>query len=246
MRAIVQVATWLLLTPAWLGAQSPIPLVRCDRPDVPLGLLRGAGAVQYLLGPDGRPDTMSVAILEADGISPAALRSAAVRQLSACRLAADTAYAGPRLVRQVIAVTDSLVRLSSARPTTPGDTLDATPAPLDDPGRPRAADDPSLEERPGFLRCEEPTWDTRIESRPGSPLSASRPVGGNPFGRVRVRVVVTPSGRPDPGSVRIVENSLTRGDAVDFRWLGSCTYAPGRVDGRPVAAYVESGLIVSP
>ncbi len=230
------------LSLAGQAAPPGYPVKKCEALAVPIGSISGIGALQYQLRADGRPDTASLGVLESPSLSPAALRSAAVRQLSACRmdLGRDKSKA-PLWVRQAILFQDSLVRLAPARPVTQGTPLSATPVNLAEVLLPVAGDDPRLEERPRPVNCER---DMVIrKERVGRLEDVAREVGEArraTTGRIRARFLVAVDGEVAPTSVQILESTNPAANDYLAYHISACLYAPGRLGGQPVPVLFET------
>ncbi len=234
-----------------LVAQAPVPwltLRRCEAPRQPLGVLHGQGQVVYELGRDGRPDTASVRVVRSPDLSPPALRSAAVRLLSACRF-----ESGGRASRADVRVLERIVfHDSTAELRSPQPAPDSVAAPPPDVAAPLALDgpvdenDPRLEERPRQLRCEystgpRPSTQETNRSRQEAEREIDELARRN-TGRVEARAVVGADGRVERRSIVVVNATNPRTTDGLVRDLATCRYAPGRIAGTPVAVTMTLGM----
>jgi hypothetical protein len=240
-RSLPIVLAILAYLPAPLVAQG-FPLDRCEAPRSPLGYLTGAGEITYRLKPDGRPDTITVAVITAQGVSAGGLRSAAVRQLAACRMARpEQALVVRQLVRfdSIRVMIDPAVAEESPVEVLAIDTV--RPA-----TRVYAARDSMLEERPRRIRCERGPGpppgpgEQRFSSRQEAEEAFAREAR-NMSGRLRVRVVIGVDGRVIRDSTQVLESTNPNTTNSLLATISSCRYAPARIGGIPVAASLVTG-----
>jgi hypothetical protein len=241
-RSRVACSALLLLLPGLLTAQE-FPLDRCAAP-APVGHLRAAGVIRYSLGTDGRPDTASVVVVRRAEPSVATLRSAAVRQLAACRMRRPRAVT---LVTQEIVFDSANVRLASAVATTadepilPLQPIGALPELL-------AADDSTIEERLRWLDCDRAPR-SRSVSTTGRSGAADHgaAVSASPqsHGMVVVHLTVATDGTVVPGSDSLKSSTNPASTTNLLRSLRTCRFAPSRVGGTAVATRASVTMISS-
>jgi hypothetical protein len=224
-------------------------LAKCDVPREPLGYLRGGGEVRYLLRANGRPDTASVAVIRADGISAGGYRSAVVRQLSACRMARPTN--GPTVVRQGVRFDSIQVAIEPAAPAER-----ELPVLAIAEATPRvevfAESDSLLEERPRLVRCERSaglpirSQERVFTSREEVEAAIARDARDY-SGRLRARLVLDTTGRVMRDSIEVLESDNVNITNTLRANLGSCRYTPARIAGVPVAVRVikSTGIRIS-
>jgi hypothetical protein len=235
-------ALLLLFVPSVLGAQE-FPLDRCTSP-APVGYLKAAGVVRYSLGDDGRPDTASVVVVRRAEPSVATLRSAAVRQLSACRMRRPRTAT---LVVQEIVFDSANVRIGPAIPIAPDETVLEGRSQVVLPDL-VAAGDSTIEERLRWLDCERPP-----RYRPVSTTGRSRAadqgaaVSASPesYGMVIVRLTVGTDGTVVPGSDSLTSSTNPASTSNLLRSLRSCRFAPSRIGGGAVVTRASVTMISS-
>lgn len=210
---------------------------RCIDPKVPIGRLPNAnGTVSLLLGKDGRPDTLSIAVLQVAGISISGFRSAAVRRLSACQY--EMGRSAPRTsVGVVLKLTtnDTAVQAGVATPTgTPGPPLAMEPFEISPDTFPLPLDDPRLEERPRRLHCGNPSPQLVPRDRIVEWSSAS-------MGSLLAEVLVASDGKPNH-RVKVIWTSNPSATRNLVNWMVGCAFVPGRYRGIAVPAFVQDSL----
>jgi len=225
------------------AAQATYAVKQCGAPKEPLGVLHAQGQVAYRLMKDGRPDTGSVKVVSVRDISPGGFRSAAVRELSACRFdrSADTGAE-----RAEVTVVDAVGFDSAIVIVSPATVVAPTIATIPLPQRrlflnPVDAIDSTLEERPRRLSCNQvpeltpPAGGAATRQQAAADRAAWRRENS---GSMIARVTVTPEGRIRRDGITV--ESATNPAIVDdlIRVLQSCLYVPGRIDGVPVPVIV--------
>lgn len=232
----------LMLTLASVGPPSEDSLtVKCsDSKRVPVGALSGQGLVRYQVAANGRPDTLTLRVVATNGISAAALRSAAARILPTCRLKAGHVKL-PVAVSQGIRFENPGFTYSNAAVTADAllrsDTLSTAPPPSV-PGGPYAFTNALLEERPQALGCEL----AKPINVPGNDLSTIATEQHMREGWARLRFVVAPNGRAIADSVTVVATSNPASTNRAVQTIVDCKFAPGRVAGVPVATIMFQEL----
>lgn len=210
---------------------------KCIDPKVPIGRLPNAtGTVSLVLGKDGRPDTLSIAVLQVAGISVSGFCSAAVRRLSACQYEIKGS-AAKTLVGVVLTVTtnDTAVQAGVATPTgTPGFPLAMEPVEISRDSFPLPLDDPRLEERPRRLHCGNSSPRLVPRDRIVEWSSAS-------MGSLRAEVLVASDGKPNR-RVKIIWTSNPPATRDLVNWMVGCEFVPGRYRGIAVPAFVLDSI----
>jgi hypothetical protein len=230
------------------------PVKKCDDPKVPIGILpRGIGRVSYLVGKDGKPDTTSIAVLKVIGLSPAAFRSVAARTLSVCHLDVSPTPGTSLSVTSEITFADSSVVQVGVTPLSSDAAtplaIEAAHIPKD--SFPLAIDDRRVEEHPRRLACKgaPPPPPIRVTGRGANVAQAQRDAQDQvrttvqqynaAYGGVLVAVVrVDVDGKPGT-QVKVI--SITNPMAAQSlaEQIGGCRFAPGRVAGVIVPAYIQ-------
>lgn len=215
-----------VITAATLGAQDqPLGFKKCSAPKVPIGLVRGSGELLFDISAKGKPDTSTIEVLSVTGISPAGLRSAVGRQLSACEFDTKQAHlAGVTKVRQGWSFEGPRTRFGGAIKADTGTVMALMP--MTPPTDPVPDSSAALEEHPRWLSC-------RSDAQPGAPDA-----GGNTDASagtsVWVQFVVDSAGKVVPSTVHAVEsNDLVASNTAVQDYTG-CRYVPGRIGGVPV------------
>ncbi len=242
------------------SAQSPLAagysVKKCDEPKLPIGMLpKGFGEVSYMVGKDGKPDTASIAVLKVIGLSPAGFKSVTARVLSACRLDMGkpdpTASVG--VMSEVTFSEATPVQVSTATPlSAPGTALAIDAMKVSKDSLPLPINDRRVEERPLRLSCAGPRQQapTRITGRGSNPAQAQQDAmdqvraaqqqqSATNSGTLVAQVVVGIDGKPG-SQVRVisVSNPMAQQNLADL--IGGCRFAPGRILGVAVPAYIET------
>ena len=228
-----------ILVAGTLAAQDqPLGFKKCSAPKVPIGRVRGSGELLFDISAKGKPDTSTIQVLSATGISPAGLRSAVGRQLSACEFNTKDAHlTGITKVRQAWSFEDMKTRFGGAIPSDTGTAMLLTTAVL--PSGPIPDTAAILEERPRPLACNggppmlPPGGD--LMSGPDPSMETSAPVTE---ATATFELTIDTTGKVIPGSVRTLQSSApltTDGMARNYSY---CRYAPGRIGGIPVQTTV--------
>lgn len=234
-----------LVLPVLLSAQAPAPgdslrLRECRTPEEPLGIFTANGRAAFRVGPDGRPDTSSVRVLDVTIVSPAAYRSATTRLLSACRFRmpgrSDTLAVELALDFEGLPLPPVGAIVLAHLPA----GLAIAPVLVPTEGLPLADDDARLEEYP--------LLDQRCRGvGPVSPpsgmytsltalMAAFDEWGRRNAGRLTVVLEIARDGSVVPGSVAIEDAEDPRAAARLAERLGRCRFAPARIGGVPVPA----------
>jgi hypothetical protein len=270
--------TWYLLCPAAAiclalspaSGQTPsegapsgalYPVNTCDDPKVPIGVLpKGFGTVSYRLAKDGKPDTASIVVLKAFGLSVAGFRSVAVRALSACRFEmGKLELRAPAVVVEEIHFADSTaidLGLATASPA-PGPPLAVETLGLPQDSFPMPIADRRIEERPRRLSCKPPqslpfrvsasgTSRADVQTQAQTQLRIAHDQwnqvnAGTLVGQLRVGA----DGKPG-NQVKVIEvsNSVAAQNLAEL--IGGCRFVPGRYRGILVPAMVETTIGVAP
>jgi hypothetical protein len=240
-RALLSALALFLLTTS-LAAQE-YAIDRCESLRIPLGVLDGGGVVRYRLGKDGRADTTSLEVMSTVQLSASALRSAAARQLAACRF--HRPPTDRLLVDQMVQFTRERVNVGPAR-VADSAVAAMVVAPAAIPVGPVYDSLPILEEHPRAFDCRVPrmtgmggpegTFRSEAEANAAFDKWAARNSG-----RVRFRMLIAADGKVVRDSVQIIstENPSVTNDAVAS--AARCRYAPGRVAGVAVATWYTTG-----
>lgn len=238
---------WIALAltgPATIAAQATYPVSRCGAPTEPLGILHAQGQVTYRLKPDGRPDTASLRVVSLRGISAGGLRSAAVRELSACwfNRSADT-------TREDVFVVDAIGFDSATLIVSPATVVTSSIATIAVPRNPPLPPDPieatdsTVEERPRRISCDRQAdippfsggYRTR-QDRDAAFASWQRQNSGIALAQITVRA----DGRVRPEGIVITSSNNPAMNYLFVSILASCQYVPGRIAGIPVAVIVAT------
>ena len=215
-----------LLAGGTLAAQDqPLGLKKCSDPKVPIGLVHGSGELRFDISAKGKPDTSTIEVLSVTGISPAGLRSAVGRQLSACEFNTKDAHlTGVTRVRQGWSFEGPRTRFGGAIKSDTGTAMALTP--MTPPADPVPDSSAVLEEHPRWLSC-------RSNAQPGTPdAGGSADVSAGTS--VWVQFVVDSTGKVVPSTVHAVEsNDLVASNTAVQDYTG-CRYVPGRIGGAPV------------
>lgn len=226
---------------------------KCDDPKVPIGMLpKGFGTIWFRLGKDGKPDTASISVLHAIGLSAAGVRSVAARQLSACRF--DMGKPEPKDPTGVVSditFADSAAELGVTTPSpTPGTPLPMEPQSIPKDSLPLVFGDRRVEERPRRLSCKGQPQQAPvlITGRGATPAQARQDAqdqarmaqmqhnatSGTLFAQFRVEI----DGKPG-SQVRVIEvsNPMATQSLADL--IGGCRFAPGRIHGIAIPAYLQ-------
>lgn len=248
LRALVLAAALLLPTPA--RAQS-LALDHCDTPRVPLGRLTGEGRVLYRLAEDGHPDTGTVAVLAVSGVSAAGFRSAAVRELSACRMKRlHDAHDGVRVTEQIAFVGErgrTTIRIAPPDRATEADIPLLTDPRLAQPSHAAILDDSLVEEHPRGLGCNGvfmnngPTLPAGRYRSEAEAHEAFEAWARQHSGHVQLLAVVGVDGRVPRDQISVVasDNPTVTNDLTNA--TASCRFTPGRVGGEPVPTRMVVG-----
>jgi hypothetical protein len=236
---------------AQLPADAPIAVKKCDDPKIPIGRLpKAIGTVTFRLTKDGHPDTASLAVVKVLGLSVAGFKSAAARQLSACRLDADKIGA-TSLVSASITIDSFAVSVAAAEwisdPATP---LAVEHFDLPHDTMPFALGDARLEERPRPLSCTVQMKGPTVIHASGASRAeavadaqnqariANEQYNATNAGLLVAVVRVAVDGKPG-SQLRVVElTNPAAGQNLGDR-IGSCRYVPGRVLGVVVPAFLQ-------
>lgn len=256
MTPSIRLLTVILTSMGALSAssQSGITLRKCDEPKAPIGMLpKGFGSVSYQLGKDGKPDTTSLAVLKVIGLSAPAFRSVAARELSVCRF--DMGKPEPSknvTVVSEVTFSDSMrVEIGTTIPTAEsGNPMSLSVSPLPKESLPLAADDRRIEEHPRRLQCKPPP-PPRIISVTGRGSSAASAQADaqsqaqqqmqqwaqTHSGVLVAEILVGTDGKPG-SQVRVISVSNPMAAENLAELIGGCRFAPGRVNGVAVPAYM--------
>jgi hypothetical protein len=247
MRLLVTTAlrAAVLLASATAAHAQTYRVKQCDAPREPLGVLHAQGQVAFRLASDGKPDSGSIRVVSLRGISPGGLRSAAVRELSACRFdrSADTGQA-----RTNVIVVDAVGFDSATVVVSPATVVAPTIVTMPIPRSPLVIDpvdatDSTVEERPRRLSCnqvpDQPPFagSYRTRQEADAALAAWRRENS---GVLLARITVPPEG--DVRRDGITVTSSTNPAIIDdlIRVLMSCRFVPGRINGVPVPTIVAT------
>lgn len=225
------------------AAQATYPVKKCAAPNEPLGILHAQGQVAYRLMKDGRPDTGSVRVVSVRGISPGGLRSAAVRELSACRFDRSADSAAAVFVVDAIGFDSATVIVSPA--TVVAETIIAMALPARPAFilEPVDANDSTVEERPRRLGCDrtvdQPPFTGAFRTRQDAEAAQAAWRRQN-SGVMIARVTVTSDGTIHRDGIAVT--STTNPMMMDefFRVLLSCRYVPGRIGGMAIPTIVAT------
>jgi|GEM_PF-2072015 len=233
----------LLGAPAALQAQE-FRSQKCETVREPIGIFTAEGAIRYQLGANGVPDTASVEVLAVEKVTADGFRSAAVRQLAACKMQRP-----PRalVVVQRLRFDSLTASLDPATPTTedgPPRGPNAAPTPVG--SGIYAANDGALEERPRWISCDRAPR-TRVTTSTGISHAADA-AAADPADRglVTAALVVGRDGRVMKDSVTLIRSDNPQATSKIMRSLATCRFAPGRIAGLPVLTRVEATMILSP
>ena len=233
----------LLGTPAASQAQE-FRSEKCETLREPIGIFTAEGAVRYQLRANGVPDTASVEVLAVEKVTADGFRSAAVRQLAACKMQRP-----PRalVVVQRLRFDSLTASLDPATPTAesgPPRGPNAAPTPVG--SGIYAANDGALEERPRWISCDRAPR-TRITTTSGVSHAADD-AAADPADRglVTAALVVGRDGRVMPDSVTLVRSDNPAATSKIMRSFATCRFAPGRIAGIPVPTRVEATMMLSP
>lgn len=234
LRSIPTLALVLFAGGTLAAQDQPIGFKKCSAPKVPIGLVRGSGELLFDVSAKGKPDTSTIQVLSATGISPAGLRSAVGRQLSACEFDAKKAHlAGVTRVRQAWSFEDTKTRFGGAIRSDTGTAMLLAAAAL--PSEPIPDTAAILEERPRALACNggppmlPPGGD--LMSGPDPSLATSTPVTE---ATATFELTIDTTGKVIPGSVRTLQSSDPSAADGMARNYTYCRYVPGRIGGIPV------------
>jgi hypothetical protein len=232
------------------------PIKKCDEPKVPIGLLpKGFGQVSFMVGKDGKPDTASIAVLKVIGLSPAGFRSVAARVLSACHLdmGKPDPSASANVMSEVTFSEATPVQVSTATPlSAPGTALALEPIKIPKDSFPLPLADLRIEERPLRLSCAGPRQQApqRITARGANAAQAQQDATDQirvaqqqqaalNSGTLTAQVLVGIDGKPG-SQVRVIESSNPMATQNLAELIGGCRFAPGRIHGIAVPAYIET------
>jgi hypothetical protein len=236
-----------------LASTGPIAIKKCDDPKVPIGQLPNAiGTVTFRLAKDGRPDTASLAVVKVLGLSVAGFKSAAARQLSACRLDADkVTLTASSVVSAKVTIESTTVSIAAAELTTePASPLAVEHFDAPHDTMPFDVGDPRVEERPRPLSCASqvraPTVIHATGATPAQAMAdaqnqariANEQYNATNGGVLTAIVRVSADGKPG-SQIRVIQlTNPAAGQSLGDR-IGSCRYVPGRVLGVAVPALFQ-------
>jgi hypothetical protein len=258
-------STWIILLgltapSVSADAQSPppagYPVKKCDEPKAPIGMLpKGFGQISYMVGKDGKPDTASIAVLKVIGLSPAGFKSVAARVLSACRLdMGKPDPSGSVGVMSEVTFSEAMpVQVSTATPlSAPGTALALESIKIPKDSLPLPINDRRIEERPLRLSCAGPRQQApqRITGRGASAAQAQQDAAEQiktaqqqqsalNSGTLLAQVLVGIDGKPG-SQIRVIEVSNPMATQNLAELIGGCRFAPGRILGVAVPAYIET------
>jgi len=236
-------AALLLGAPAILHGQA-YRADKCGALRQPIGTFTARGSVRYRLATNGTPDTASVEVLSAGPMSIAGFRSAAVRQLSACKMQHPPR---PLAVVQQLQFDTGAAALDPAIVATGSESplaVEATEPP--DATAIFSATDPALEERPRWVDCDRAPR-TKITTTSGRSMAAES-YDSDPadHGLVTAALLVGPDGRVVKDSLTLLRTDNTLATSKLMRSLATCRFAPGRVLGAPFTTRVNATMSLSP
>ena len=201
------------------------------------------------------PDTASIAVLKVVGMSPAGFKSVAARVLSACRLDLGkpdpTAAVG--VMSEVTFSEATPVQVGTATPlSAPATALVLEQIKIPKDSLPLPINDRRIEERPLRLSCAGPRQQapTRITGRGSNPAQAQQDAmdqirtaqqqqAATNGGTLVAQVVVGIDGKPG-SQVRVITVSNPMATQNLAELIGGCRFAPGRILGVAVPAYIET------
>ncbi|MBK8006073.1 MAG: energy transducer TonB [Gemmatimonadetes bacterium] len=231
-------------TPDRVPPDPVISLERCRSPVQPLGEVSGTGVVRTVLSPDGRPDTTRIEVGFAKGLSPGGILSIARRQLPACKFRIEPKPRAPLAVLQQIMLDSNGLSIrtipAEGRPFTP---LEITPPVL--PTEPVEEGDPILEEKPRTLACQNGPREEIVTTGPmsrGDFEAMQREMQRANTGEATFTFVVDTGGRFVVGSVTVLSSTNPSITQQAVRLYQNCQYAPGRIQGVPVATRRRVGF----
>jgi hypothetical protein len=100
----------------------------------------------------------------------------------------------------------------------------------------------STSAQPAPEKVEPPRMLTR-GSFPELNISGPSP-SGRPVARIQIEVVVDPTGRPDPKTLKVSGIGSPENRAAIERWIESATFRPAMRDGQPVRGLYKTSIEV--
>jgi hypothetical protein len=230
---------------AGLTIDSTLAIKSCQRPLAPLGTVTARAEIAYHVDASGRISADSIVVLAANGASAAAVESYVKRLLPACRLKVGRALAQSTglWVRQSVdlamrdAVRHSTPRPFAGPPPTRSAPVDSLPASW--ATETVAVSDPRVDEKPQVVRCDRVAPLSRTMTLPVNRINQVTTQTLAP-GTVRLRYIIDADGKVPATSVQVIDVQGTDYATQARTQVRSCTFAPGRASGQPIAVLVES------
>lgn len=226
------------------GARGEFAIDRCEPGTV--GPLRADGRIGFLLQPNGKVDTATIRVLEANAISVAGFASAASRFLGGCRFRVPRPrLAGPTPVEGRVEFRGDNVLLEPVRAV---DTLsDALPAgivliPTQD--LPLAGGDRRIEESPMPMPGCRVGFDLPAVTFGRTAADVRRRLNAEVAeqrGNLRIEVEIDRGGRVVEGSILILSGDNPKATESFIKQVKRCRFTPARIGGIPIPFTLTMG-----
>ena len=252
--SLVMAALPAVALPAQDPASAEFTLKKCDDPKRPFGdMRRTIGDISFSLDKTGKPDTATINVTHALGMSVAGFKSVAARQLVGCRFDVDKAALTTSIVvRSHVTAGDTVVTIGpAARDATPAPALALERFDIPKDSMPLRWADARIDEQPRQLRCKPPpspsiraqgSGPSRAAAQQAASADAATQYDGwnqTHAGTLFAEILVKADGRPG-NQVRVLDVNNPAAATGLAEMLGGCDYAPARYRGVAIAAMLQT------
>ncbi len=243
---------------AQASAGGAFAIKKCDDPKAPFGdMRRTIGDVSFSIDRTGKPDTATIKVTHALGMSVAGFKSAAARQLVGCRFDVEKAALTASItVKAHVTLEPISVTVGPAeRDPSPEPALPLEPFDIPKDSMPLRWADARIDEQPRQLQCKPPPRPSiRVQGSGATQAAAQQAASADMAtqfeawnsthsGTLFAELLIKTDGRPG-NQVRVIEVSNPPAATGLAEMLGGCDYAPARYRGVKVAAMLQTRMTI--